>query len=1396
MSVSVEQLVGYVPAFVQRWLTLSPEPSAQYGWQQVDGAVLFADITGFTPLAQRLAEFGPEGAEQLDAILNAFYSRLVDVIAEHGGDVACYAGDAAIALFPAEGALPGDPSNTAGPDDDSRLAGPRLRVAVQRAAQLGLELQQRLRNFRSPENVQLSMKIGIGAGRMAVGRIGGVQRRWRPLLVGAPLEQIGAASDSLAPGEVVLTAQARRAAEGLFEGETLAADCLKLRRIVAPPSPAPLDAPRLPEAALSALRCYVPQTVLSRLDAGHAGWLADLRQLSVLFVKLGGIDVGRPDALPRLHDVMQTLQQLMLRYEGEVLHLIQDDKGLVVVACLGLPPWIHEDDADRAVGAALRIKQQLHAQGVSTNIGIATGRIFSGPRGNDRRREYSITGLVANLAARLMGKAHDDVLCDEPTSQASRGRATFEALPPIPLKGIDLAVPAFRAVGVGTRSAPQSGALVGREEELQIFATLVDRTRTTVAPHASESEDAAQPRRERILWVEGEPGVGKSALLAELCRMAQAGGSRVVVGACDAVERATPYYPWRSVFSECFQLAANEPPSQARQRVLDTLAFDSSLADLAPLLNAVLPLELPETQTVLDLDARARADNLHELLLRLLERMAEAQPLLILLDDAHWLDSASRRLLQLVAQRCGAVTLAVGARPPDAVEAAENASILDRDDARKLVLDVLPREQAALLCCRRLNAERISPALADFLYQRTQGNPFYIDELTRYLQDVDLIERHDDGCRLRMTSAAQESVPNSIRALITHRVDRLPLPEQLTLRTATVIGRTFPQQTLSDVYQDDRHRDELGDHLDRFTRRRFIELEIPEPDLAYAFRHITIQQVTYDQMPLANRRQLHRRIGQWYEDHFGRAANYFPLLAHHYGRAGAVDREIEYLVKSGESALRNFANLEAVRSFEAALVRHAESHPDAATPEQSRRLGHWRRQLGEAHFYLGNLLESQLELEAALELFGRPAARGTGSVRRSIVWQVLRQTLHRILPRLLTSSRIVEESESEAGGHQETALTLQRLSQIHYLKVDILEGLERAMRALNVAERAGLSPLLARAYSGMGLVVGMLRRRGLAEMYARLSEQTARQAGHRPTLAYVLMATGVYRLGVGRWEQVRRDAEESIAVAEQLGDQHQLGDSITLDAMRRCFLGEYESASRLYERIGEIGRAASNELHEAWGYSGLGECLLRQGRTADADRRFREALRLLADKEHLTEEIRLNGLLALASFRQGDVKSAEQYADATMRLIDDASYTTVSTLEGFSGATEVLLALWSRHLHDPTRRRSAERACGRLAWYAKVFPIGWPRWYCHEGVRLWLLGRRARAVLSWRRALRHAVRLEMPLETALIHLHLAGSEAADSPAGAEHLHAALPLLERLGAVHETEQVRALLADAP
>jgi class 3 adenylate cyclase/tetratricopeptide (TPR) repeat protein len=1351
-----ERLASYVPAFIQRRLAAEPQPPTEPAVERFPAAVLFADVSGFTQLARHLAQRGPEGSEELNRTLSEYYGRLVELLNAHGGDVVAYAGDACLVIWPAE---------------ENRIA-----EAISRAAQCSLEIQRRLTNYEAAAGIRISVKICVTAGPVVATEVGGVGDYWQPLVFGPAVDQIRAAEKLAAPGDVVLAPPAFRLLNDDVVGDPLPDSHFRLRGLRRVPAQTPLQTPAVSLPMEMAMRFFMPQLVLSRMDAGHTEWLAEFRQVTAVFLRLGGVDSQHPQVVEQLQAVMQILQTTMIRYEGVVVKLLADDKGTIAILCFGLPLLTHEDDAIRAVRSVSDIRRKLADHGLEADAGLATGRVFCGPLGAPQRREYTILGDVVNLSARLMQRASGEMLCDDATRLATRGKVSFRSLPPVKLKGIDQPVALFAPDTSESASASRSSLIAGRHQERAALTELLQATQRGEA---------------RVVLIEGEAGIGKSTLIGFLQSEAPSHSVAMHVGDASAIEKTTPYFAWRDLFSTLLGLQAVSDTAARRQRVLDFLEPQPQLLTLAPLLNTLLNLDLPDNDIVRQLSGRARADNLHDLLLGILNIAARQQPLLIVLEDVQWLDSASWRLVSLVSQRTERVSLALALRPLAPPLPLEFEQLIEHEATTRLTLDVLDREQTLELVRDRLGGGQFAPALADFLYERSQGNPFFADELSRYLREEKLVEQVD-GCWRLAASVQQEgraNVPGTIRALITSRIDRLLPPQQLTLKTASVIGRSFPHRTLLDVYPLDADRPRLPEHVDRLSQLKLTEIESLQPELVHMFHHITIQQVTYDQLPLAQRRPLHCSIARWYEGTFPAAPAYYPLLAYHWGKGDDAKKEIEYLTKAGDEALRSFANREAVTFFSQALQRHANMFSHDMPRAQQLRRAHWLRQLGDAHFRLGHLPDGQWHLEQALELMHQPAPSGFFRNTRSTVRQLLIQMLHRLWPSRFTSSRAIDPSEESDGGLYEAALAYQRLSQICYLKVEMSEGLNRALRSLNMSERAGQSPALARSYAGMCLVAGMLRRHRLAERYARLTEDTARRSGHLPTLAYVLMAVCVYRLGVGQWDLVKAEADESVALSERLGDRRQLADSITVLAMLACFRAQYDEAGKLYDRIYEVACKSENVIHQAWGFSGHGECSFRQNKLEQAIEQLQEASRLLEGKEHRTEEIRLQGLLAVSHWRLGRKVSALNFAQDTMEQIANCSYATASTLEAFDGIAEIYLEAWQQTPDSAELRRNARLACAKLRWYAKVFPIGRSRSLCCQGNLCWMTGRKSRARRLWRASLDEAKRFALPLETALAHYEIGRHEPDGSVERQSHLQQAIDRLESLGIEYELRLAR-------
>jgi hypothetical protein len=423
--------------------------------------------------------------------------------------------------------------------------------------------------------------------------------------------------------------------------------------------------------------------------------------------------------------------------------VVVDDKGLTLIAVFGLPPLAHEDDPARATGAALAVQAALRELGVRCAIGLATGRAFCGAVGNEVHREYDVIGEVMNLAARLMQAAPDTILCDEPTHRAARSRLRFQDLPAISVKGKPAPITVYRPVEPA-RKPDGPRAMLGRGDE-----------RAALAQRLQALEEGAGG----LVVVEGEPGIGKSRLLADLLERAHAHGVRSLIGAGDAIEQATPYHAWRPIFADLLGLVGIDDVEERRRRVLARLQADPEKARLAPLLNSVLPLDLPDNELTAQLTGEVRADNTRQLLVQLLQSIAatpagRTEPLLLVLDDAHWFDSASWALARQVVVRVRPLLLVLATRP--LVEPLPDDYRRLRQDlaTEYLRLEPLSPQDTLALVCNRLGVRQLPEPVTALIQERAQGNPFFSEELAYALRDAGLIHIADGTCSIAAAATA------------------------------------------------------------------------------------------------------------------------------------------------------------------------------------------------------------------------------------------------------------------------------------------------------------------------------------------------------------------------------------------------------------------------------------------------------------------------------------------------------------------------------------------------------------------------------------------------------------------------------------------------------------------
>jgi len=473
--------------------------------------------------------------------------------------------------------------------------------------------------------------------------------------------------------------------------------------------------------------------------------------------------------------------------------------------------------------------------------------------------------------------------------------------------------------------------------------------------------------------IQGEAGIGKSRLLGDLVAQAAGQPVKTLVGAADAIRSTTPYHAWRPVFESLFDLTDVSDPAVRHTRVLDRLRGRPDLERLAPLLGDVLPLDLPPDELIGQLQGQVRADNTRRLLVGALQAAAEEQPLLIVVEDAHWCDSSSWALAWLVSQQIPTALLVLALRPLAAPIPEEYQRIRQASGAQQLNLDPLPADDVAALVGQRLGVTSLPQPVADLIGEHAGGNPFFSEELSYTLRDTGVITVTNGTCRITPGADLQAlSLPDTVQGVVLTRIDRLAPSQQLTLKVASVIGRSFAYRLLHDIHPIAADRPSLPGQLEGLQRRSLVLLEAPEPELAWMFKHVITRDVAYELMLRAQRRELHRAIAKWYERHHAaELPRFYPLLAYHWSRTGMAAKAVQYQGLAGEQALAGGAYQEAVLFLTAALERDPPPPQDGNAEARFRR-ARWERQLAEAHLGLGDTGEGRVHLGRALELLGTP----------------------------------------------------------------------------------------------------------------------------------------------------------------------------------------------------------------------------------------------------------------------------------------------------------------------------------------------------------------------------------------------------------------------------------------
>jgi class 3 adenylate cyclase/tetratricopeptide (TPR) repeat protein len=1306
-------------------------------------AVLFADISGFTRLTERLARKGAAGAEELTAALNSYFGRLIEIVCDFGGDVLKFAGDALLAIF----------------EDQAPEAS--LKDASIRAVAASLKIQREMQDFPEVEGTKLSLKIALAAGDLRLLHLGGVFGRCELLMVGDSLRELGDANGLAGPGDVIAAPSLWHRIESMTTGTALDGDNFRIESLTSENlndlgrsedtgQSALVNAP-FRVSVVSAMRGYIPAAIYARLAAGQTDWLGELRKVTVVFVNLPGFN--RETSLSSAQQLMVVLQRTIYQFEGSLNKLSVDDKGVSMLAGFGLPPVAHEDDAARAIGAALELHERIAKLGWTCSIGVATGRIFCGAYGNHQRREYTVIGDAVNTSARLMQAANGHILCDQTTWHEAEQRFDFDTLEPMKMKGKSEPVPCYRPIGRRTREVHETGqrATIGRKKERELFG--------------SRLSGLVERQESSVVFFEGEAGIGKSHLIATFTALARWARCRILIGRGDAIERSTPWFAWRAVIAGMIEVDHERlDPSALEQSLRERFELDDELIRFLPLLSSLVPVAWPDNEWTAQMTGPIRAANTNLLLTRLIQQVAREKPLVIVLEDSHWCDSASLTLLREVATKVHPLLILTASRPLTRPLPRDVEVVLKLPTTEHVQLDMLSAEDAVLLARHLLGVTLLPAQIETLIRERTNGHPLFVEELAYTLKESGTVQIADGFARLvgDLHEFEDRGVLGSLDGVIVNRIDRLSPAEQLTVKVASVIGYEFPYPILRDIFPVEQERLGLRNHLRALDVHKVASAVDDRQDGEYVFRHRTIREVAYNLVLNKQRVELHHAIATWIEaTHAGELDAHYPLLAQHWLQAGETRRGIDCLARAGEIALENNANLEATYFYRKALRLEAELTPRIDPMQRAR----WERRFGEALYRNGEITLALQHLRAALKLFGHPDPESRVGALLQGGWEMARQYFHRCRTELF----------GEAKGRPNEALiesirAYERLSEIQYMRNEMPSFVVATFRAINLAEQYGFTSELGRACSTVAVMVGSMRQQKAAERYANRAREIVEKIGDLPSIAFVRAINCLPFAGSAEWEKAIETLEFAIKLSSEIGDRRRWSEATVLLVNTVTWSGDWKKLSKLAEILRHAAEAENVSQVACWA---IGWMLWFQTSVDPESTATRESERALEawmrdDKEQpLADAVfSLSGLL-FPKLRRGEWEQALVVANDIEKILGNAQPVAIYLLPAYCAMADLYYALCQSGYSSETitRRQLRSRMLRmhiRIHVFSILIPMSTPLKYLSAGRRHLLKGHLWRARRTFRNGIRQGEKYRTPYFIAMLEMELARAVTSDS----------------------------------
>ncbi len=982
---------------------------------------------------------------------------------------------------------------------------------------------------------------------------------------------------------------------------------------------------------------YIPEHLAQKILGGRASLEGERKQVTVLFADVSGFTALSEKLDPEevrtlINKCFEIIIEEVHGYEGTINQFTGDG----VMALFGAPLAL-EDHPYRAVNAALAIQRRLRTYSdvlkkengidLKMRIGINTGLVVVGSIGNDLRMDYTAIGDTINLASRLQTLADPgEIVISENTYKLVSGYFLTRPLGEVRVKGKSEPVKAYEisgATGARTRIDIQAEQgltpFTGREKELVIL---------------KDSLREIREGRGQIVSIVGEAGLGKSRLLLEFRKTLSGENVGWLEGRCISFGKSIPYFPLIEVLKNDFRINESDNDEEIIRKVEEgILLLGNDLEPIIPYFKYILSVDLGET-SLLSMDAQQRRAEIFESLRKTVLRGSQIRPLVLVIEDLHWIDKTSEEFLVLLADSIAdfPVLLVLTYRPT------YSNPLEKKTHHRRIDLHSLTREESIKIAESFLETNSFPDELKELINRRTEGNPFFIEELIKSLLESGIIIKNESGYNTNKNVSRIE-VPGTVQDIIMARIDRLDEGRKRTLQVGSVIGREFSFRLIERVSAlSDK---ELLENLLALKNLELIYERNSFPDANYVFNHALTHEVAYGSLLIQKRKELHERVGCAIEELYPNSLEEsYEVLAHHFSRTDNREKALYYLTLAGKKAKEVYANEEALAFFSEALKRLDEM-PESKTNDERK-------------------IDILFDMENTYDAIAK------------------REEQKRVLETIIALSKSLNDEKRLSDGYIRQAEFLSTVGEYQKAK-------EVGKSALTLKRKMGDKIGEGKALRGMGFIHWRSGDYDEALKYHQEALNVHRKLGSSEAGGFELISLGEIYRKLGQYEDALLCLQEALRIYEELGiisGQHtctfNIGNVYRDTGNYQACLDYYEKSWRIIKE--KSGLSSLNSYSMLSVPRGIANAHWRLGNYQESLRYYSEALDISRGLKDRAEEGEILGSMAATYSVLGNYQESISHYEEALKIYrglgDKASEGRILILIG---------NIYRQNLHDYQR---------------------------------------------------------------------------------------------------------------